>query len=314
MLRDELLCSLGGIIKKASEVFDEDDYKNIYEIRIRNKNPIIFVTSKGEMYVNSSFKKTMNINNSLIADRESINKTIELISRYSIYAFEEELKKGFITMKGGHRVGITGRAIIEQGSIKTIKGINSINIRISREVKGCSKNIMPHIVSDEKINNTIIISPPNYGKTTVLRDIARNISNGIYGVKEGLNVCVIDERNEIGGGFMGEYRNDIGIRTDIFDSCPKAYGMEMALRSMSPDVIIVDEIGREDDVKALMEVFNSGVSVICTIHGNSIDDIKNNVLIKQLTEYEWFDRYIILGKRAETFLVYDKHKKFICKG
>ncbi len=313
MLRDELLCSFGGIIKKAAEVFDESDYKNIYEIRIRNKNPIIFITSNGEMYVNSNFNKTTNINNSLIADRESINKTIELISRYSIYAFEEELKKGFITIKGGHRAGITGRAVIEQGNIKTIKGINSINIRISREVKGCSKNIMPYIVSNKKINNTIIISPPNYGKTTVLRDIARNISNGIYGAKEGFNVCVVDERNEIGGGFMGEYRNDVGIRTDILDSCPKAYGMEMALRSMSPDVIIADEIGREDDVKALMEVFNSGVSVICTIHGNSIDDIKNKVVIKKLIDYEWFDRYIILGKRGESFLVYDKNKKLIYK-
>ena len=313
MLRDELLSSFGGIIKKAAEVFDENDYKDMYEIRIRNKSPIIFVTSKGEIYITNSLRKTKNINNSLIADRESINKTIELISRYSIYAFEEELKKGFITMKGGHRAGITGRAVIENGIIKTIKGINSINIRISREVKGCSKNIMPYIVSGEKINNTIIISPPNYGKTTVLRDISRNISNGIYGAKEGFNICIIDERNEIGGGFMGEYRNDVGMRTDILDSCPKAYGMEMALRSMSPDVIIVDEIGREDDVKALMEVFNSGVSVICTIHGSNIDDIKNKIIIKKLTEYEWFDRYIILGKRAETFLVYDKHKNLIYK-
>lgn len=314
MIRDELLISTGGVIKKAVAAFGDSEYRNIYEIRIRNKSPVIFRTSEGEFFVDKNMNKTRDINIAVNVSKDDINKTMELMSRYSLYAFDEDLKRGFITIQGGHRAGITGKTVIENGRVKTFGNISSINIRIAHEIKGCSKKIIPYITHDNDIMNTLIISPPGYGKTTILRDIIRNISDGTSGVKKPMNVCVVDERSEIGGNFMGEFRNDIGIRTDILDSCPKALGMEMLLRSMSPDVIAVDEIGRDEDVKAISEAFNSGVVLICTIHGKSIDDVYSKKIISNLILAECFERYIVLGKRGNYFTVFDGKGKQIYKG
>lgn len=308
MIKDELLNSLGGIVKRSAEVFSNEDYEKIYEIRIRTGKPLIFMTNEGEYFVDNNFKKTRNIDNAIKVEKDDINKTVELMSRYSMYAFDEDVKRGFITIRGGHRAGIVGRVVLEKGQVKTIKGITGINIRISRELKGCSHNIMRFIADEKKVNNTMIISPPAYGKTTILRDIGRNISNS------GRNVCFIDERSEIGGGVMGEVRNDLGLRTDVLDGCPKVFGMEMAIRSMSPQVIAVDEIGTEEDVKAMVQAFNSGVSVICTVHGKDIYDIEMKKSLSTIINEKYFDRYVVLGKRGSSFSIYDKNRSLIYKG
>ena len=151
----------------------------------------------------------------------------------------DDIKKGFITLRGGHRIGIVGKVIIENGQVKNIKHISSLNIRVSREIKGCSKKVLPHIIKNKnQINNTIIISPPQCGKTTILRDIVRNISNGNreYGFS-GVKVALIDERNEIAGSCMGIAQLDVGMRTDLMETCPKDLGIMMVLRSMSPTVV-----------------------------------------------------------------------------
>ncbi|HBC95678.1 MAG TPA: stage III sporulation protein AA [Clostridium sp.] len=229
---------------------------------------------------------------------EDLKVIIQRMSNYSIYAFEEEIKQGYITIKGGHRVGICGRCIIEKGEIKTIKDIASINIRICREIINCSDPIMKFLVKENEVINTIIISPPKSGKTTLIRDIVRNISGGMRSIGlTGKKICVIDERSEIGACFNGIPQMNLGIRTDVLDGCPKSQGMIMAIRSMSPDVIACDEIGTYKDVESILTALNSGISLIVTIHGYGIEDLYARPVFKEIVENKIFKRAIVLSSR-----------------
>ncbi|MGL5313500.1 MAG: stage III sporulation protein AA, partial [Peptostreptococcaceae bacterium] len=214
-------------------------------------------------------------------------------------SFMDDIKKGFITLQGGHRVGLVGKAIVEDGQVKNIKHISSLNIRVSREIIGCSNKIMSHIIrADNRVNNTLIISPPQCGKTTLIRDIVRNLSNGNedYGFK-GIKVALIDERNEISGSYLGTPQMDVGIRTDIIETCPKDLGIVMLLRSMSPNLIVTDEIGNSEEVRALYTALNGGVSLITTVHGDSIEDIRNRKELSSLLDKELFKKVIILSAK-----------------
>lgn len=213
---------------------------------------------------------------------EDIKTIINKISKFSIFAFEEDVKQGFITIKGGHRVGITGEWVFENGNIKYLKNISSINIRISREVIGFGKRFINYIYKDGYIQNSLIISPPKCGKTTLLRDLSRMISNGEAPLNRGFKVCVIDERSEIASSFNGVPQLDVGIRTDVYDNCLKSKGIILAIRSMAPEVIVCDEIGTKDDFESVLIAYNSGVSIISTIHGKSEEDFYNKLRISNL--------------------------------
>ncbi|MGB9809072.1 MAG: stage III sporulation protein AA, partial [Caldanaerobacter sp.] len=235
----------------------------------------------------------------------------------SLYAFEEEIKSGYITLKGGYRVGLAGECIVEDKGIKIIKNVSGFNYRVSKEVKGVAEEIIKYLVdSSEEVYNLLIISPPQCGKTTLLRDVARTLSNGFMGVS-GKKVCIIDERSEIAGCYNGIPQLDVGIRTDVLDRCPKAHGMIMAIRSMSPQVVVTDEIGREEDIEALRHVLNAGVKIITTVHAKNIEDLKKRPYLKDLVEGKYFERYIILSKRfgAGTIEeILDEEMKPIFKG
>lgn len=262
------------------------DSKELQEIRIRADKPLIFQVGSREII------------NQYIPNCEDIKTIIQRMSNYSIYAFEEEIKQGYITIRGGHRVGICGKCIIEKNEVKTIKSVASVNIRICREVLSCSDAIMKFILSNNEVINTIIISPPKCGKTTLIRDITRNISEGIdKAAFTGKKVCVIDERSEIGACFNGIPQLHVGIRTDILDSCPKSEGIMMAIRSMSPDVIVCDEIGTSRDMTSIVTALSSGVSLITTIHGYDIEDLYNRPVFKEIIENKVFKRAIILSNR-----------------
>ncbi|WP_300384370.1 stage III sporulation protein AA, partial [Clostridium sp.] len=179
-----------------------------------------------------------------------------------------------------------------------IRNISSINIRICREVIGSSEGLMKYISSKNRVYNTLIVSPPKCGKTTILRDITRNISYGVKNIGlEGKKVSVIDERSEIAACYNGIPQLDVGIRTDVLDSCFKKDGMIMAIRSLSPEVIICDEIGTEGDIEALNMAFNSGVNILVTIHGYSIEDICNRKVFKELIENSILERVVVLSNR-----------------
>ncbi len=290
-IKDKLINYFGKNIKNLINNVDYKYFEEAEEIRIRLDRGIIFKTFNKEYFILNNMTISENSNNDIYKPTiEDITQTIETMSDYSIYALEQELKNGFITLKGGFRIGITGKAIIEDNKVKTIRNISSINIRIAKEVKGCSKNILKYLTYPN-IKSTMIISPPNCGKTTLLRDIIRNISNS----KE--NVGLVDERSEIAGTYMGKIQLDVGLRTDILDRCTKSEGMLMLLRSMSPTVIAVDEIGSDEDIKAIEKIANSGVKIICTVHSNNIEEIKQKNNIKNIIDNKIFERYIVLNRK-----------------
>lgn len=208
-----------------------------------------------------------------------INNILNNLMKFSYYAYEEDLAKGFITIDGGHRVGICGKAVVEKGKVVLLKEISSFNIRYAKEIIGCSDSLTAHILSENKIQNVLIVSPPGCGKTTILRDIARNLSQKHY------KVAICDERSEIAGMHGGITNYHFGEMVDVLDGCPKAEGIMMLIRSMSPDVIIADEIGRPEDLKAIETCRHAGISVITTSHGYTMEDI----------EAAYFDKIVFLS-------------------
>lgn len=271
---------IGGLLKER--LLKEE----IYEFRIKIGQPILVYSKYGESIVN------------YIPTKEDMKSMIQRISNYSLYAYEEDIRQGFITIKGGHRIGIAGECVMEKGEVKTIRNISSINVRICREVIGCSDKVMKYIASSHRVYNTIIISPPKCGKTTILRDIARNISNGVSSLGiNGRKVVVIDERSEIGACHFGIPQSDLGIRTDVLDNCLKKEGLIMAIRSLSPEILICDEIGTKGDIEALIMAFNSGVNIITTIHGFDVEDLYKRKVLSDLLDNEILERAIILSNR-----------------
>lgn len=298
-LCDEVLNSLSVNIRERVKKIS-DEHTNIEEIRIRSEKPLIINAGNRDYFYNESLDKLdLKIDKPYIVSREDVEQTFQIICKYSIHSFMDDIKKGFITLRGGHRVGLVGKVIAEDEQIKNIKNISSLNIRISRQIIGCSDKILRHILGENnQVNNTLIISPPQCGKTTLIRDIVRNLSNGNRNYKfRGIKVGLIDERNEIAGSYLGVPQMDVGIKTDIIETCPKDLGIMMLLRSMSPNVIVTDEIGKESEVKALYTALNGGVNLITTVHGNSIEDIKNRKELSSLVDRALFKKVIILSAK-----------------
>lgn len=266
------------------------DMKNIQEIKIRTGNPLLVLCDEGEIIVRE------HAGSIYLVTEADIREMLEYISNYSLYAYEEEMRQGYITIEGGHRIGLCGKTIIENGQIKNLRYISSINVRIAHEICGCSDEILPHLVREKAILHTLIISPPRCGKTTLLRDLIRQISEGNQYIK-GQTVGVVDERSEIGGCYKGVPQNQLGIRTDILDGCPKAEGMLMLIRSMGPQVIAVDEIGTIEDVHAIDYAMHCGCKLIATVHGKSLDEIREKPVLGNLIKEHRFERYVVLGNK-----------------
>ena len=266
--------------------FDKEDVsKKIEEIRLHSNRPIILKFRDSDIVTN------------YIVNQCEILQILEKICNNSIYAYKNQICNGFITIKGGHRVGITGTAVVENNNVINIKNINSLNFRIAREIKGCSNKILGEII-DEKNNtiyNTLIVSPPGKGKTTMLRDVIRQISDGIEELNfEGKMCGVVDERGEIAAIYQGIPQNDIGIRTDVIENISKSKGIKMLLRSMAPEIIACDEIGSKEDIEAIEDAFLSGVKGIFTMHGRTLEEIKNNPEINYLIETKQIEKIIFI--------------------
>lgn len=259
----------------------------IEEIRIRNNNPIILKFNTNEDII----KYNVNSNEML--------SILQSICENSIYSYQKQISSGFITLQGGHRVGIVGSCVIENDKVINMKYINSFNFRIARQVIGCSNKILKYILNLENNNvlNTLIISPPGYGKTTILRDIIRQVSTGNTNLKfAGIDVGMVDERSEIASLYKGVPQNDVGIRTDILENISKSNGMKILVRSMSPKVIVADEIGTKEDLEAINYVLCSGCKGIFSAHGNNFNDICLNPILKELLDIHTFECLIFLDK------------------
>ena len=260
------------------------DYDKLYEIRLRVGRPLFLTYDGGECFLRSPGQEQY------VVTREDLTETLEYVTGYSLYAYEDEIRQGYISVQGGHRVGVTGKVILDRGRIMGMKYISCINVRLAHEIQGCADKVMSYIRTKNWIANTLIISPPRCGKTTLLRDIIRQLSNG-WENTPGLTVGVVDERSE-----LGIPQNDLGMRTDVLDCCPKSEGLQMLVRSMSPDVVAVDELGCEEDFRAVEIVIHCGCKLIATAHGNCLEDVLEQPFFYKLMGERVFERYIILGK------------------
>lgn len=246
---------------------------NIQEIRLRlNKDVCIMKNSKNIVL------------NGIITDEQMIDEIFADICENSIYAHQDEINQGFVTIKGGNRVGICGTAVVENGKIISVKDITSLNFRVSRDFVGCAKKIM-----QKCLDNIIIAGPPSSGKTTLIRDIARTLSS------QNKKVCVIDERFEI-SGTVDEF--DLGVMTDALKGYKKAYGISLALRTLSPQTIIFDEIGTLEECESVFESLNSGVNIVTTVHCDGEEQFFKRPVCKKLLESGFFNNIVFLGSTA----------------
>lgn len=278
---------------EVKHVIDREniDFDHLQEIRLRTGYPIIL------FYKNKEHILPMN------GTERIIRETLDYVSNYSLYAYENELRQGFITIEGGHRIGMSGQLNLKQ--------ISSLNVRISHEILNCADKLFPYITYNKQMYHTLLISPPRCGKTTLLRDLIRQISDGNKWVK-GCTVGVVDERSELAGCYRGIPQNQMGMRTDVLDGCPKADGMLILVRSMSPQVIAVDEIGAPEDIQAIKYAMHCGCKMIATVHGESLEEIQRKPLFEQLITTRCFERYVVLKNEkqvGEIAGIYDADKK-----
>ncbi len=263
---------VGNFYRKTEEAAER-----VREIRIRVGCPPVIVSD------------TLHVGDEPLG-ADAVRRTAERLCQNSIYARQGDLRQGFVTIAGGHRAGICGRTVVEDGKVHHLADISSVNLRVAHQILGAADRVMPSIVQGTDILNTLVISPPAAGKTTLLRDIARQLGGGTYRFRVGL----LDERGEIAAMYRGEAQNDVGFLTDVYDGCPKAEGMRMLLRGMSPQVLITDEIGTRADGEAITEAVYSGVSVICSLHGIGKEDALSKEGIGTLLRNGIFRRVIVL--------------------
>ncbi len=268
------------------------DYGNIREIRLRAGRPVQIEGMNRRYYLSRSGQLTSQASQAYTAAREEVAEFMEYAGSYSLYAYGEELREGFLTVEGGHRVGVAGKVILEEGRVQGMKYITSVNLRISHEVKGCAAPLLPLLKEQGRFANTLVVSPPGCGKTTLLRDLIRLLASG--GEEGGYTVGVADERGEIGGSYLGVPTKDLGTSCDVLDGCPKSQGMLMLLRSMAPQILAVDEVGRREDVEAIAYARCCGCRILATMHGDSLEELDRKPYCRDFRKDQMFDRYVFL--------------------
>lgn len=299
MISRDILPVLPNRIREIITELPGEILEQIEEIRLRQNKPLLLGLSRQDTMVTALGHPTGVTEFGYVVTEKDMGRAVQLVSGSSVYAFEEEIKNGFITIKGGHRVGISGKVLVDRGKVKTIRNITGLNIRIAREVTGAADRVLPYLIDPvtREFHHTLIVSPPRCGKTTLLRDIVRQLSNGVPCLDfRGCTVGVVDERSEIAGCLNGEPQKDIGMRTDVLDGCPKAEGMMMLIRAMGPQVIAADEIGRQEDAAAMEEALNAGIKVLTTAHGRDREEISLRPVLRYIMEQGIFERMVILGR------------------
>ncbi|MHB9146050.1 MAG: stage III sporulation protein AA [Symbiobacteriia bacterium] len=272
----------------------------VEEIRLRQGRPLMLVGGGQDRAVTETGDLTRDLRQAYLATADDLARTVQLLSQNSLYAWEDEIRQGFLTLPGGHRAGLTGRAVVEQGRVRTLKQVSGICLRLAREVRGAADGVLQLLRASwqgPRPPNLLLFSAPQAGKTTVLRDLVRQYSSGaaVPGLP-GLKVGLVDERCELAASFCGVPQLDVGPRTDVLDACPKAEGLMMLIRSMSPEVVATDEIGRPEDGLAVQEALGAGVTVIATAHGGSLAELARRPVLRDLLAMGAFDAAAMLGR------------------
>lgn len=309
MKSEKILSLLTGEVRRIFEKTALDE-SGLQEIRLRAGQPLAAICMGREFFLDQAGRAWSMADQGYRVSKEEVTKALERLSSYSMYAYEEDVRRGFLTVQGGHRVGLAGRTVVEGEKIFGIRDISFLNIRIAHQIRGCAQPLLPYVYRDGQLENTLIVAPPGCGKTTVLRDLIRLVSDGSE-LARGQSVAVVDERSELGGCSDGVPQNDLGARTDVLDGCPKAEGMLLMIRSMAPAVLAVDELAGEADKKALLTAFGCGVKLLATAHGQQLGDIRKREDIGPLWEEGYFTRCLILenhGEPGRLMAVFDREK------
>lgn len=260
----------------VKEVISQYNPDGIYELRVRVNSPLgILVNGKYEL---KEYKRGQTVT------KEDLKTALLRITEHSVYAHSETIKRGYVTTKFGLRVGFGGECVVENGKVNIIKEVTSLCVRVPHEMKGIAGNLVESLFS-EGIVSCLVISPPGVGKTTMLRDMIRVLSE-----KFGYNLLVVDERMEISA--KGCF--DLGKTTDVLSGAPKEYGFEYGVKNMRPDIIAVDELMTESDVLGAVNATLSGVGVIATVHGNNLSDVRQKNIFKYAFENKIFDKAVVL--------------------
>lgn len=273
-------------------------FDQLQEIRLRAGRPLMLLYDNEERLIGNERGFVTEMSQAYRVSAQEIQETMTFISHYSIYAYEEEIRQGFLTIQGGHRIGLAGKVLSDQKGIRSIRPITFLNVRLAHQVQGCADSLMPWLYENGRPCHTLILSSPGCGKTTMLRDVIRQFSNGCKFGK-GRRVGVVDERSEIAACYRGVPQNDVGMRTDVLDTCSKVRGMEMMLRSMNPEVLAVDEIGSREDLQAIESVINCGCWLLATAHGDSVEKLELRPALQKMVERKVFERYVILDRRKK---------------
>jgi len=298
IIKKDIIPFLSLNIKKIIMNLRPECFNGMEEIRLRCGQPLLLKIGDKDYALDREGDLDESMRRGFVVSAEDIYRSIASISDNSLYAFEEEIGRGFITIPGGHRVGLAGQVVLSGTEVRTMKDFSSIAFRVAREIKDCAKGVLPYVYPrDLEPVNTLFISAPRCGKTTILRDVARSLSLGTSRGR-GCNVAVIDERSELAGSYQGRAQMDMGPRTDVLDSCPKARGMIMAIRSLSPHVLITDEIGRREDIEAIQECVNAGVAVITSIHARNIEEAQKRPLMREILATGAFENLVVLSRRC----------------
>jgi len=295
--------------EKIQRHFNELPIQKVYELRLRTNAPII-VALAGRSFFLTENGLSHNNSGAITCTKIDLETILHKSADYSLYAVNEQIKSGFITIRGGVRIGICGEIVVENGEVSTIKNIQSLNIRVPHQIRGASYNILPYIFTKDAPLKTLIISPPGCGKTTMLRDLCYQICDK-YNIP---NVLVLDERGEISATYMGENQLDVGAFTDVISFGNKTYGFENGIRSMRPDVIVTDEIMTSADIEMIKTACRSGVCVMASVHAKNIDDLRQKPVFKSLVDEGVFDRYVVLTTRDTAGMVagiFDRNLKIL---
>lgn len=292
------------LLSQSKDILD-----TIYEIRIRINCPILLKSSTGDYFISYGKIAKSYTDDFYKISKSDISSTITALTSNSIHAYEKEIEKAFLTIEGGHRVGLSGDCLYDKNQFKGFKNISSLNIRIARDFINCSSKIIKYIIKDSNsIYNTLIAGIPLSGKTTCIRDLARNLSDGMNIPQfKACDISVIDERGEIGAIHNGVPQFYLGSRTDILSYCMKKEGFSISIRSLAPKIIISDELGSAEDFDIIQYALKSGVSIISTAHASCIEDLFKNIYIKNILISGFIERIVVLNDKTPVSVkqVYD---------
>lgn len=274
-------------LRQAAHRLSEEDKARAEELRLRAGRPPMVSDLAGERVLPGC--------EGVSVDVRDLGTVVEIASQASAHTVLDRVKHGFVTVRGGHRVGICGSAVVKDGSIHNLRQMSSIAIRVAREAPGAAETVLPKLLTEQGLTSTLILSPPGAGKTTLLRDLIRRVSGGID--TRPLRVGVADERGELAAMYNGVPQTDVGERTDVMDGCPKGQALLMLLRGMNPQVLAADEITAAEDAEALEQAAGCGVALLCTAHGGGVEDLWKRPVYRRLMEERLFQKVVLI--RAE---------------